>query len=146
MSFFLINIIFSVKSHTLLFLTWWAAKAKRYVVKEYRVIHSTFTEYKLHQHVSALTVLQEYGYIGRLLNVDYQNCLKQLFHDPHCSLSDLKNIFQFNVPWFAELTIVASNDINEDTILSLNDQGHSIDCFGIGTHLGTCHHIKINSK
>ena len=43
---------------------------------------------------------------------------------------------QFEVPWFADLTIVASNDINEDTILSLNDQGHSIDCFGIGTHLG----------
>lgn len=43
---------------------------------------------------------------------------------------------QFDVPWFADLTIVASNDINEDTILSLNDQGHSIDCFGIGTHLG----------
>ena len=38
--------------------------------------------------------------------------------------------------WFAKLIIVASNDINEDTILSLNDQGHSIDVFGIGTHLG----------
>lgn len=43
---------------------------------------------------------------------------------------------EFKVPWFSELTIIASNDINEDTILSLNDQGHSIDCFGIGTHLG----------
>ena len=42
----------------------------------------------------------------------------------------------FNVEWFAALTVVASNDINEDTILSLNDQGHSIDVFGIGTHLG----------
>ena len=45
---------------------------------------------------------------------------------------------QFNVPWFANVQIVASNDINEDTILSLNDQGHAIDCFGIGTHLVTC--------
>lgn len=44
---------------------------------------------------------------------------------------------QFDMPWFPSLTIVASNDINEDTILSLNDQGHAIDCFGIGTHLGT---------
>ncbi len=43
----------------------------------------------------------------------------------------------FDVEWFASLTVVASNDINEDTILSLNDQGHSIDVFGIGTHLGT---------
>jgi len=45
---------------------------------------------------------------------------------------------KFKCPWFANLTVVASNDINEDTILSLNDQGHSIDCFGIGTHLVTC--------
>jgi len=45
---------------------------------------------------------------------------------------------QYNIPWFAKLIIVASNDINEDTILSLNEQGHKIDCFGIGTHLVTC--------
>ncbi|XP_068626679.1 nicotinate phosphoribosyltransferase isoform X1 [Battus philenor] len=44
----------------------------------------------------------------------------------------------YKLPWFSKLTIVASNDINEDTILSLNEQGHKIDCFGIGTHLVTC--------
>lgn len=38
----------------------------------------------------------------------------------------------FGIPWFNKLTIVASNDINEDTIISLNEQGHKIDCFGIG--------------
>lgn len=46
------------------------------------------------------------------------------------------NYCRFNIPWFANLTIIASNDINEETIWSLNDQKHSIDCFGIGTHLG----------
>nr|CAD7412873.1 unnamed protein product [Timema poppensis] len=45
---------------------------------------------------------------------------------------------KYNIPWFASLTIIASNDINEDTIISLNEQGHSIDSFGIGTHLVTC--------
>ncbi|XP_017767538.1 PREDICTED: nicotinate phosphoribosyltransferase isoform X2 [Eufriesea mexicana] len=45
---------------------------------------------------------------------------------------------KYDMPWFAKLTICASNDINEETILSLNEQSHKIDCFGIGTHLVTC--------
>ncbi|XP_055916155.1 nicotinate phosphoribosyltransferase isoform X1 [Eupeodes corollae] len=45
---------------------------------------------------------------------------------------------RFKISWFNTLQIVASNDINEETILSLNEQGHKIDCFGIGTHLVTC--------
>ncbi|XP_011862651.1 PREDICTED: nicotinate phosphoribosyltransferase isoform X2 [Vollenhovia emeryi] len=45
---------------------------------------------------------------------------------------------KYNIPWFAKLMICASNDINEETIISLNEQSHKIDCFGIGTHLVTC--------
>ena len=39
---------------------------------------------------------------------------------------------------FARLIITASNEINEQTLLSLNQQGDEIDVFGIGTHLVTC--------
>ena len=45
---------------------------------------------------------------------------------------------QFDVAYFAAFTIVASNDINEAVLHALQDQGHEIDAFGIGTHLVTC--------
>ena len=39
---------------------------------------------------------------------------------------------------FSHLKIIASNDINEKTIETLEDQNHMIDIFGIGTNLVTC--------
>eukprot|EP00252_Welwitschia_mirabilis_P022110 TRINITY_DN5884_c0_g1_i1.p1 TRINITY_DN5884_c0_g1~~TRINITY_DN5884_c0_g1_i1.p1 ORF type:complete len:510 (-),score=99.32 TRINITY_DN5884_c0_g1_i1:158-1687(-) len=45
----------------------------------------------------------------------------------------------FGVPGFGKMTIVASNDINEETLDALNKQGHEVDAFGIGTHLVTCY-------
>eukprot|EP00752_Nemacystus_decipiens_P007286 g6520.t1 len=44
----------------------------------------------------------------------------------------------FNRPFLATTNIVASNDINEESLHSLADQGHEIDTFGIGTNLVTC--------
>lgn len=45
----------------------------------------------------------------------------------------------YNVPEFKNLVIMVSNDINEETIMSLRAQGENeITGFGIGTHLVTC--------
>ncbi|XP_065843582.1 nicotinate phosphoribosyltransferase-like [Oscarella lobularis] len=63
---------------------------------------------------------------------------------------------EFNVPWFSDMVIVASNNISEETLISLNQQDHNITTFGIGTNLVTCYSqpalgcvfklVKINSS
>lgn len=45
---------------------------------------------------------------------------------------------RYGIESFKRLSITASNDINEAVLHSLNDQGHEIDSYGIGTHLVTC--------
>lgn len=45
---------------------------------------------------------------------------------------------RYSLPFLASMTIVASNEINERVLLSLKEQGHEIDVFGVGTHLVTC--------
>ncbi|XP_067928750.1 nicotinate phosphoribosyltransferase-like [Watersipora subatra] len=79
--------------------------------------------------------LNDIGYRAQGIRLDsgdlayLSNCVRTFF-------TSVAN--HFSQDWFKDLTIVASNDINEETITSLNHQGHSIDSYGIGTHLVTC--------
>ncbi|XP_030555028.1 nicotinate phosphoribosyltransferase isoform X1 [Drosophila novamexicana] len=104
-----------------------AAYLPKYVEKSFRSGLFNFSAVAL--------ALNDLGYHALGIRIDsgdlaYLSCLAREAFE--------KVAERFKVPWFNKLTIVASNDINEDTILSLNEQGHKIDCFGIGTHLVTC--------
>uniref|UniRef100_A0A0C9QU29 Nicotinate phosphoribosyltransferase n=1 Tax=Fopius arisanus TaxID=64838 RepID=A0A0C9QU29_9HYME len=79
--------------------------------------------------------LSDLGYKAVGIRIDSGDLayLSQLSRETFRKLAE-----KFDLPWFANLTIVASNDINEETIISLNEQNHQIDCFGVGTHLVTC--------
>ncbi|CAG2106981.1 unnamed protein product [Medioppia subpectinata] len=79
--------------------------------------------------------LNELGYRPIGIRIDSGDLAYQssVAYDSFCKIGD-----KYSLDWFRELTIVASNDINEDTIISLKEQKHGINAFGIGTHLVTC--------
>ncbi|MCX6743718.1 MAG: nicotinate phosphoribosyltransferase [Candidatus Parcubacteria bacterium] len=45
---------------------------------------------------------------------------------------------KYQIAYFINLVIAASNDITVPGLLSMNQQGHEINTFGIGTHAVTC--------
>lgn len=97
--------------------------------------------------------LNHLGYKALGIRIDSGDLayLSKVAYETFCVVGDTCNL-----PWFKDLCIVASNDINEETIISLNEQGHKIKCFGIGTHLVTCQKqpalgcvfklVEVNSK
>ena len=61
--------------------------------------------------------------------------LAQLSKDCKVLFKEIGNKYGFD---YSDLVVVASNDINENTIIELNNNNHEIDIFGIGTNLVTC--------
>lgn len=79
--------------------------------------------------------LNELGYRAVGIRIDSGD-LAYLSNIAYHYFSEISIIY--GMPWFSDLMVMASNDVNEETILSLNEQGNKINCFGIGTHLVTC--------
>ena len=79
--------------------------------------------------------LNKYGYKACGVRIDSGD-LAYLSNKIKAIFKQVAEVFKLD--WFEQVEIIASNDINEETILSLNEQGNSITTFGTGTHLVTC--------
>jgi len=87
-------------------------------------------------YIAVVMALNELGYKGRGVRLDSGD-LAYL----SISVREFFKTVAKNMPgleWVTETTIVASNDISEETLYSLKNQGHQINVFGVGTHLVTC--------
>lgn len=56
----------------------------------------------------------------------------------HAKSEFAKAAAKLQIPYFEKFVVVASNDLDVNTIASLNTQNHKIDIFGVGTNLVTC--------
>jgi nicotinate phosphoribosyltransferase len=85
--------------------------------------------------LSVARALHEFNYQAIGLRLDSGD-LAYLSLEVRARFTEVAKIF--NIPYIKNLNIVASNDINENILISLEKQEHAIDTFGIGTHLVTC--------
>jgi len=84
--------------------------------------------------LAVAVALHELGYHARGIRLDSGD-LAYLSVKTREMFADAAKQFGIDLSY---LQIVASNDINESVLASLDEQGHSIDIFGIGTNLVTC--------
>ena len=88
----------------------------------------------LRNFVLVALALDDFGFIAKGIRLDSGN-LSDLSKMCWSFFDDISK--KMNRSFMKGLSIVASNDINEDFLLSL-DEDHKITTFGIGTHLVTC--------
>ena len=79
-------------------------------------------------------VLKDLGYNAKGIRLDSGD-LAQLSKD--CKKIIRETGAKYGHDW-SKMAVVASNDINEESLKKLNDDKHEIDAFGIGTNLVTC--------
>jgi len=90
----------------------------------------------LRNFIAASLVLDDLGHAARGVRLDSGD-LAYLSVEVDATFLSVAEKFQ-DRDFFRNLDIVASNDINEEVLHSLNKQGHRITVFGIGTNLVTC--------
>lgn len=90
--------------------------------------------------VCVALVLLELGFTPKGIRLDSGD-LAYLSKEARATFVDIAERYDTVAKYgydFGKSVVVASNDINEPVLHALHDQGHSIDAFGIGTHLVTC--------
>ena len=80
-------------------------------------------------------VLDDLGYVPTGVRLDSGDLA---FLSMECERTFLDLADELDRDFLRDIDIVASNDINENVLHSLNKQGHRITVFGIGTNLVTC--------
>mmetsp|Transcript_2204 Transcript_2204/g.4438 ORF Transcript_2204/g.4438 Transcript_2204/m.4438 type:complete len:614 (-) Transcript_2204:244-2085(-) len=100
------------------------------LIDTYDTLHSG-----LRNFILVSLALNDLGYTPRGVRLDSGD-LSYLSLECEYVFHEMADRFQRS--FFYDLEIVASNDINESVLHSLNKQGHAITMFGIGTNLVTC--------
>jgi len=81
--------------------------------------------------------LDDLGYRAKGCRIDSGD-LSYLSRKIKARFNEIENLDPAKYAWVPKLSILASNDINEETIESLNKQNHCCSAFAVGTHLVTC--------
>lgn len=86
-------------------------------------------------YLAVALALDELGYKARGIRLDSGDLA---YLSRQCREIFETTAKEMKIAYIAKTLIVASNDLSEKVIHSLNAQGHSIDAFGVGTNLVTC--------